>query len=218
MVQLAKPSFVVGSLNPHAVSGAGLWALVNNAGVSTFGEVEFTSMETYKQVSEVNLWGTIRITKALLPLIRRTRGEEGLQVVAVTVLLLTVFFLGTAFLHLLTSCIGIGSLCSTTVYSGFTVVQEICLFCCIVFFTDQNMIALCMFFTDGNRIKGTGQKSNFIAFPITVLCQLCPRTFTQYCTCSFLAWSIFHHCSTECWGVWLKNWTLASMFCSSTGY
>ncbi|KAJ3606959.1 hypothetical protein NHX12_026475 [Muraenolepis orangiensis] len=46
----------------------GLWALVNNAGVSTFGEVEFTSMDAYKQVSEVNLWGTIRVTKAVLPL------------------------------------------------------------------------------------------------------------------------------------------------------
>ena len=56
---------------------AGLWALVNNAGVSTFGEVEFTSMENYKQVSEVNLWGTVRTTKALLPLIRRAKGEEG---------------------------------------------------------------------------------------------------------------------------------------------
>nr|XP_023680173.1 D-beta-hydroxybutyrate dehydrogenase, mitochondrial [Paramormyrops kingsleyae] len=53
----------------------GLWAVVNNAGVSTFGEVEFTSMETYKQVSEVNLWGTIRVTKAFLPLIRRAEGR-----------------------------------------------------------------------------------------------------------------------------------------------
>ncbi|MBN3308017.1 BDH protein, partial [Amia calva] len=53
----------------------GLWALVNNAGVSTFGEVEFTSMETYKQVTEVNLWGTIRVTKAFLPLIRRAKGR-----------------------------------------------------------------------------------------------------------------------------------------------
>ncbi|KAI1882784.1 hypothetical protein AGOR_G00238490 [Albula goreensis] len=53
----------------------GLWAVVNNAGVSTFGEVEFTSMESYKQVSEVNLWGTIRMTKALLPLIRRAKGR-----------------------------------------------------------------------------------------------------------------------------------------------
>lgn len=57
------------------LSDSGLWAVVNNAGVSTFGEVEFTSMDTYKQVSEVNLWGTIRVTKAVLPLIRRTKGK-----------------------------------------------------------------------------------------------------------------------------------------------
>uniref|UniRef100_A0A2I3G2Z5 D-beta-hydroxybutyrate dehydrogenase, mitochondrial n=1 Tax=Nomascus leucogenys TaxID=61853 RepID=A0A2I3G2Z5_NOMLE len=37
----------------------GMWGLVNNAGISTFGEVEFTSMETYKEVAEVNLWGTV---------------------------------------------------------------------------------------------------------------------------------------------------------------
>ncbi|XP_042371922.1 D-beta-hydroxybutyrate dehydrogenase, mitochondrial-like, partial [Plectropomus leopardus] len=55
-------------------SERGLWAVVNNAGVSTFGEVEFTSIDTYKQVSEVNLWGTIRVTKAVLPLIRRAKG------------------------------------------------------------------------------------------------------------------------------------------------
>uniref|UniRef100_A0A4W6DJK1 3-hydroxybutyrate dehydrogenase, type 1 n=1 Tax=Lates calcarifer TaxID=8187 RepID=A0A4W6DJK1_LATCA len=44
-------------------SERGLWAVVNNAGVSTFGEVES------------NLWGTIRVTKAVLPLIRRARGR-----------------------------------------------------------------------------------------------------------------------------------------------
>ncbi|XP_044526808.1 D-beta-hydroxybutyrate dehydrogenase, mitochondrial [Gracilinanus agilis] len=53
----------------------GLWGLVNNAGISTFGEVEFTSMETYKEIAEVNLWGTIRTTKACLPLIRRAKGR-----------------------------------------------------------------------------------------------------------------------------------------------
>ncbi|CAM5164034.1 unnamed protein product [Natator depressus] len=53
----------------------GLWGLVNNAGISTFGEVEFTSLETYKEVAEVNLWGTIRTTKAFLPLIRRAKGR-----------------------------------------------------------------------------------------------------------------------------------------------
>uniref|UniRef100_A0A3Q3IZA4 glycogenin glucosyltransferase n=1 Tax=Monopterus albus TaxID=43700 RepID=A0A3Q3IZA4_MONAL len=56
-------------------SERGLWAVVNNAGMSTFGEVEFTSIDTYKQVSEVNLWGVIRVTKAVLPLIRRAKGK-----------------------------------------------------------------------------------------------------------------------------------------------
>ncbi|ETE56871.1 hypothetical protein L345_17417, partial [Ophiophagus hannah] len=58
-------------------SSPGLWGLVNNAGISTFGEVEFTSMDTYKEVAEVNLWGTIRTTKAFLPLIRRAKGKWG---------------------------------------------------------------------------------------------------------------------------------------------
>ncbi|KAK7881807.1 hypothetical protein WMY93_030216 [Mugilogobius chulae] len=53
----------------------GLWAVVNNAGLSTFGEVEFTSIDTYRQLYEVNLIGTIRITKAVLPLIRRAKGR-----------------------------------------------------------------------------------------------------------------------------------------------
>jgi NAD(P)-dependent dehydrogenase (short-subunit alcohol dehydrogenase family) len=52
-----------------------MWGLVNNAGISTFGEVEFTSMETYKEVAEVNLWGTVRTTKSFLPLLRRAKGK-----------------------------------------------------------------------------------------------------------------------------------------------
>lgn len=71
--QVAKAAeFVRGNLEDPE---RGLWAVVNNAGVSTFGDVEFTSMETYKQISEVNLWGTIRVTKALLPLIRKAKGR-----------------------------------------------------------------------------------------------------------------------------------------------
>ncbi|XP_075058344.1 D-beta-hydroxybutyrate dehydrogenase, mitochondrial-like [Mixophyes fleayi] len=53
----------------------GLWGLVNNAGISTFGEVEFTSLETHKEIADVNLWGTIRVTKAFLPLVRRSKGR-----------------------------------------------------------------------------------------------------------------------------------------------
>ncbi|XP_060098858.1 D-beta-hydroxybutyrate dehydrogenase, mitochondrial-like [Heteronotia binoei] len=53
----------------------GLWGLVNNAGVASFGDVEFTSLEKYQAVADVNLWGTIRMTKAFLPLIRRAKGR-----------------------------------------------------------------------------------------------------------------------------------------------
>uniref|UniRef100_UPI00398E9B06 D-beta-hydroxybutyrate dehydrogenase, mitochondrial-like n=1 Tax=Pristiophorus japonicus TaxID=55135 RepID=UPI00398E9B06 len=53
----------------------GLWGVVNNAGISTFGEVEFTSVAHYKEVADVNLWGTVRVTKAFLPLIRQAKGR-----------------------------------------------------------------------------------------------------------------------------------------------
>ncbi|XP_043926649.1 D-beta-hydroxybutyrate dehydrogenase, mitochondrial [Protopterus annectens] len=52
-----------------------LWGIVNNAGIATFGEIEFTAMEKYKEAADVNLWGTVRVTKAFLPLIRRAKGR-----------------------------------------------------------------------------------------------------------------------------------------------
>lgn len=55
--------------------GKGLWALVNNAGVLKRGDVELTSMDMYKEVSEVNLFGAIRVTKAFLPLLRPHKGR-----------------------------------------------------------------------------------------------------------------------------------------------
>ena len=50
-------------------SHPGLWGLVNSVGVFMFGDVEFTSMETYKEVADVNLWGTVWTTKTFLPFI-----------------------------------------------------------------------------------------------------------------------------------------------------
>ncbi|XP_002733792.2 D-beta-hydroxybutyrate dehydrogenase, mitochondrial-like [Saccoglossus kowalevskii] len=53
----------------------GLWALVNNAGLSTYGHVEWCTMETYKQIADVTLWGVVRTTKAFLPLLRKSKGR-----------------------------------------------------------------------------------------------------------------------------------------------
>ncbi|XP_071551078.1 D-beta-hydroxybutyrate dehydrogenase, mitochondrial-like isoform X2 [Panulirus ornatus] len=56
-------------------SGEVLWGLVNNAGISTYGAVEWVSMDTYRKLSEVNLFGPIAVTKAFLPLIRKVKGR-----------------------------------------------------------------------------------------------------------------------------------------------
>ena len=56
------------------VKFSGLWALINNAGIASFGDVEFTDMESYRKVLDVNLLGTIQLTKLCLPLIRKAKG------------------------------------------------------------------------------------------------------------------------------------------------
>ncbi|XP_078612628.1 D-beta-hydroxybutyrate dehydrogenase, mitochondrial-like isoform X1 [Branchiostoma floridae x Branchiostoma japonicum] len=53
----------------------GLYALVNNAGIWQPGEIEWVSMAAYRRVMEVNTFGTVRVTKAFLPLIRRAKGR-----------------------------------------------------------------------------------------------------------------------------------------------
>jgi 3-hydroxybutyrate dehydrogenase len=55
--------------------GTGLWAVITNAGLSTFGQVEWVPMDVYQKTMEINLFGTIRTIKASLPLIRRGKGR-----------------------------------------------------------------------------------------------------------------------------------------------
>ena len=55
-----------------------LWAVVNNAGIWSWGHTEWVSMKQYKRLAEVNIYGTIRVTQALLPLIRRSKGNAEL--------------------------------------------------------------------------------------------------------------------------------------------
>ena len=46
--------------------GATMFCLVNNAGVGSGGNVDWTPIETYKRVMEVNFFGLVAVTKALL--------------------------------------------------------------------------------------------------------------------------------------------------------
>lgn len=51
------------------------WAVINNAGVAGFGDVEFLSIQNYQRQADVNLWGTIRVTQTFLPMIRKSKGR-----------------------------------------------------------------------------------------------------------------------------------------------
>jgi len=52
----------------------GLGALVNNAGVADFGQIETTDFQTWRKVMETNLDGVFLTTQALIPALRKAKG------------------------------------------------------------------------------------------------------------------------------------------------
>ena len=48
---------------------------MNNAGIRRVGDIELIPLEQMKRVAEVNLYGTVRDTKAFIPLIRKSKGN-----------------------------------------------------------------------------------------------------------------------------------------------
>ena len=54
---------------------AGLWGLVNNAGIIYILPIEWTPLDIFKRTADVNLWGMIDVTKTFLPLVKKARGR-----------------------------------------------------------------------------------------------------------------------------------------------
>ncbi|KAG8176966.1 hypothetical protein JTE90_010236 [Oedothorax gibbosus] len=52
-----------------------LWSVVNNAGVYKGLDIEFTQLSDFKEVFDVNTFGQVRVTKALLPLLKKCKGR-----------------------------------------------------------------------------------------------------------------------------------------------
>ncbi|KAK4288505.1 hypothetical protein Pmani_038464 [Petrolisthes manimaculis] len=52
-----------------------LWAVVNNAGIAAFTEIEWCPIAEFRRVYEVNSLGPIRVTKTFLPMLRQSRGR-----------------------------------------------------------------------------------------------------------------------------------------------
>ncbi len=58
-----------------AVGGAGLSALINNAGVSLSAPLELVSMVDLERVFRVNVFGVVQTCQAFIPLLRASRGR-----------------------------------------------------------------------------------------------------------------------------------------------
>lgn len=58
------------------VVAVGLWAVVNNAGVSApNGPTDWLTIEDFKQMLSINLHGVIDVTLSVLPLIKMSKGR-----------------------------------------------------------------------------------------------------------------------------------------------
>ena len=57
-------------------NGDKLWALVNNAGRFAFGHIEWGTLDNFKQVFDVNVFGVVRVTRTFLPLIKLSKGNH----------------------------------------------------------------------------------------------------------------------------------------------
>jgi NAD(P)-dependent dehydrogenase (short-subunit alcohol dehydrogenase family) len=58
-----------------AVGSAGLAGLVNNAGVTNGGPIEYVELDELRRVLEINTIGPVAVTQAFMPLLRRARGR-----------------------------------------------------------------------------------------------------------------------------------------------
>lgn len=58
-----------------ALGEAGLAGLVNNAGITTGGPLEYVDLDELRRVLEVNTIAPVAVTQAFLPLLRRARGR-----------------------------------------------------------------------------------------------------------------------------------------------
>jgi NAD(P)-dependent dehydrogenase (short-subunit alcohol dehydrogenase family) len=67
----------VRAMGAEVVAGGGLFALVNNAGASYPGPLEYLPIESFRRQLDINLTGQLLVTQVVLPALRRTSAETG---------------------------------------------------------------------------------------------------------------------------------------------
>lgn len=75
-LDITDESLVAGAVDTVArATGGTLWGLVNNAGIVVAGPLEAIPFDELRRQFEVNVFGTLRVTRAVLPLLRASRGR-----------------------------------------------------------------------------------------------------------------------------------------------
>jgi hypothetical protein len=57
-------------------TGAKIWAVVNNAGIADGGALDWTELTIWRKVMEVNFFSVVAVTRAMLPLLKKTPGSR----------------------------------------------------------------------------------------------------------------------------------------------
>jgi NAD(P)-dependent dehydrogenase (short-subunit alcohol dehydrogenase family) len=75
LLDVTDRSSISRSVDAVRDSGIPLYALVNNAGIAVGGPLEYLPLDELRRQFDVNVFGTIAVTQAALPLLRETRGR-----------------------------------------------------------------------------------------------------------------------------------------------
>ena len=59
---------------------ARLWAVVNNAGVANSGNIDWIPSASCRKVMEVNFFALFEVTRAMLPLLKRTKDSRVINI------------------------------------------------------------------------------------------------------------------------------------------
>jgi NAD(P)-dependent dehydrogenase (short-subunit alcohol dehydrogenase family) len=72
MLDVAEPASIAAATAfiEHILDGEGLYALINNAGICVVGPCESVGLADWKRQFDVNLFGMIAVTQAMLPFLR----------------------------------------------------------------------------------------------------------------------------------------------------
>jgi NAD(P)-dependent dehydrogenase (short-subunit alcohol dehydrogenase family) len=65
---------IAAAANAIRASGVPLWGVVNNAGIAVAGPLEYLPLDDFRKQFEVNLFGALAATQAMLPLLREHGG------------------------------------------------------------------------------------------------------------------------------------------------